>query len=378
MRHEPQEDPTGDGCRSKTDECSTSRRAYLTAAGSATIAATAGCLGDTVGGGSGKPDFIRYLGWGGNTQNSAKQLFKKWSDKTGIKVKHQSAGGDAAILSTIKQNPGKIDIANMTSYGIALARQEDLLAKVTYDNLPNYMENMEKEFRHAPYVNPEKESDTVFRDPLTQGFTVNTKKVSSNPTAWSDLLDINAKISLRDDPLSRFSNAALDTGSNINKMLQSESVFQKAVEHQKKLNSKVLKYWGSGAQAIRLLRDKNVSIAEMWGGRTLALKDAGYDQMEYTIPDEGSYVLDENYIIPDSSKKQETVHDLINWSYQRQNCIELSKNLGYPIMMNDPPKAITSLPDYAKSIDRYSWPNYPIEENELSKMQRTFQQIKQS
>lgn len=377
MSNTPEKTTAGNRSSSERNRTAISRRAYLTAAGAASVGLTAGCLGGTVGGG-GDPDFIRYLGWGGNTQDSAKQLFQKWSDETGIEVRHQSAGGDSAILSTIQQNPGSIDIANMTSYGIALARQEDLLAEVTYDDLPNYTENMQEAYQNAPYVKPEEESDTVFRDPLTQGFTVNTDEVDSDPSAWSDLLDADAQLSLRDDPLSRFSNAALATGSNINEILQDDAAYQEAVDHQTELNSKVVKYWGSGAQAIRLLREGNVSIAEMWGGRTLALQESGHEQMEYTIPEEGSYVLDENYVIPSSSEKQDTVHDLINWSYQRENCVELSKNLGYPIMIKNPPEAITSLPDYSDSIDRYSWPDYPIEQNKLTQMQQDFQRIKQS
>lgn len=357
---------------SKGESSTKSRRAYLRAVGTTALLGTAGCLG---GGGSGKPDFIRYLGWGGNTQNSVKQLFKKWSDETGIEVKHQSAGGDSEFISILKQNPGSIDIVNFSSYGISVARQEDLLAKIKYDQLPNYKENMQKEFRNAPYV----QDDTVFRDPLTQGFTYNTDKVDQELTSWKDLAssEFGEQISLRDDALSRFSNAALATGSNVNKIVEEDSAYQKAVDHQKQLNPQVKKYWGSGAQAIQLLREENVMVSEMWGGRTLALEEDGYDQMQYVIPEEGTYVLDENYNIPKKSEKQEWVHDLINWSFKRDNAIELSKNLGYPIMINDPPEDITSLPDYVDSINQLSWPDWGTVNPQLSQMQRDFQKIKQ-
>ena len=377
MTGKPGETPPETEPRSRSDDRSTNRRAYLAAAGSAAVAATAGCLGGVTGGGSGKPDFIRYIGWGGNTQESAKQLFKKWSEKTGIKVKHQTAGGDSAIVSQIKQNSGSFDFANLSSYGITLARNEDLLGTVNYDQLPNYTENIQKPFRNAPYL--EDHSDAIFRDPLTQGFAYNTNMVDRELTSWGDLLEVSGQISLRNDSLSRFANTALDVDTNVTKILSNDSGgFQRTVEQMQKLNGKVSKYWGSGAQAIRLLREKNVPVAEIWGGRTLALKKAGYDQMKYVIPDEGGFPVDENYIIPKSSEKKETVQELINWSYQRNNAIELSKNLGYPIMVTNPPKAITSLPDYAPSAEPYKWPDYNVVLPELGRLQRKFQQIKQS
>ena len=377
MTDKPQDTFLREELRSKTGERSTSRRAYLAATGSAAVAATTGCLGSVTGGGSGKPDFIRYIGWGGNTQESAKKLFKQWSDESGIEVKHQTAGGDSAIVSQIKQNPGSFDFANLSSYGITLARQENLLAKVNYDKLPNYTKNMQKAFRNAPYL--EGHSDAIFRDPLTQGYAYNTNMVDRELTTWGDLLELDGSISLRDDALSRFANTSLDIGTNITSVLSEENArFQEVVNRMKEYDKMVSKYWGSGAQAIRLLREKNVPAVEIWGGRMRALEQAGYDQMKYVIPEQGGFPVDENYIIPKDSKRKEAVYDLLNWSYKRNNAIELSKNLGYPIMIKNPPKAITSLPDYAPTIDPYQWPDYNVVLPKLGKLQRSFQKIKQS
>lgn len=363
------------------DRRSHDRRAFLAATTAAGFAATAGCLGGVTGGGGGggDPDFIRYIGWGGNTQDSAKQLFKKWSDETGIEVRHQTAGGDSAIVSQIKQNPGSFDFANLSSYGITLARNQDLLGAVNYDQLPNYTENIQEEFRNVEYVTRAEQDDVIFRDPLTQGFAYNTEMVDRELTSWADLLEVSGEISLRDDALSRFANTALDVGTSVTSILSQDSGgFEETASRMRELNGKVSTYWGSGAQAIRLLREGNVPLAEIWGGRTLALQKAGYDQMEYVLPEEGGFPVDENYVIPASSEKKETVHELLNWSYQRENAIELSNNLGYPIMVTDPPESITSLPDYAPSAEPYKWPDYSVVLPELERLQSEFQKVKQS
>jgi spermidine/putrescine transport system substrate-binding protein len=144
------------------------RRTFLATATAAGLATTADCLSSVTGGGGGggQPDFVRYIGWGGNTQDSARQLFDQWAEETGIEVQRQTAGGDSAIVSQINQNPGSFDFANLSSYGITLARNQDLLGAVNYDQLPNYTENMQEAFRNAPYIQQGDESDTIFRDRL--------------------------------------------------------------------------------------------------------------------------------------------------------------------------------------------------------------------
>ncbi|MFC6989022.1 extracellular solute-binding protein [Haloplanus sp. GCM10025708] len=164
----------------------------------------------------------------------------------------------------------------------------------------------------------------------------------------------------------------------MNEVATDEAAYQETYERMQEEHTNVFKYWGSGAQAIQFLREENAYVAEMWGGRTLALEEAGYDQMEYVIPEEGTFVLDENYNFPKSSEKQDAALDLINWSFQRENAIELTKNLGYPLMIKNPPEAITSLPDYVDSIDSLSWPEWSTALEKQEQMTRDFQKIKQS
>ena len=371
-----QNDTVRDDRRSKLSASTTSRRGWLTALGAASTLSVAGCVG---GGGGGEPDFIRYLGWGGNTQDSAANLFEAWTEETGIDVEHQSAGGDSEFISIIEQNPGDIDIVNFSSFGISVARERDLLADIDFGEVPNYTENMQESFQNVSYVKPDEEGDTVFRDPVTQGYAYNTELVDFEMTSWEDLLDssLEDRVALRDSFLTRFSNTALAVGTTVNEIVEDDAAFEETVARMEEENGQVFTYWGSGAEAIQFLREENAAASEAWGGRTLALREDGYDQMEYIIPEEGVVCLDENYNIPASSEKQDTVHDLINWSFQRENAIELTENLGYPIMINDPPESVTSLPDYAEA-DQLFWPDYAVVPDHYDRLQQEFQAIKES
>lgn len=119
-------------------------------------------------------DYIRYLGWGGNTQDSAAEIFERWSEESDVEVRHESAGGDVEFISYLQQNRGDVDLFLPSSYGIHLARREDLLTEVDRSQVPNYAENMKEQWQSMPYM----ENDAFFRDALTQGYAVNTDEIS--------------------------------------------------------------------------------------------------------------------------------------------------------------------------------------------------------
>lgn len=347
------------------------RRRFLTALGGAASAGLAGCLG---GGGNGNVDYIRYLGWGGNTQESAQAIFDRWSEESDIEVRHESAGGDGEMLSYLQQNAGDVDLFLPSSFGISEARQADLIAEVDYGQVPNYEENMKEAWRDRPYI----QNDAFFRDALTQGIAINTDQVETEIISWEDIKvdEFQDQLALRDNAVSRFTNAAQAIGEDVNAVPEDEALFDAIVEELRAQDANAFTYWGSGAQSMQLLREENAMVAEAWGGRTRALRQDGYEHIEYVIPQEGTSTITEDFAIPAASEKQETVYELLNFTYQRENLIELSDMLGYPIPVVDTPDVIQELPDYVESPDELAWVDWETVLPELDSWQETFDQIK--
>jgi spermidine/putrescine transport system substrate-binding protein len=347
-----------------------SRRSVLKAAG-AGLAATGltGCLG-----GTDQVESIRYLGWGGNTQESAEIAFEYWKEETGIDVEHQSAGGDAEFLSIIRENPGEIDLFMPTSFGVVTARNEDMLAEIDYDELPNHQENIQQNWADRPYI----EGDAVFRDALTQGVAYNTELTDMELTSWHDIKEpeFEEELGLRDSSTSRVINAAAARGFDINDVPGSEENFAEVREELEEQHENTFGYWGAGAESIRWLREEVGTVVETWGGRTRALQQEGYEQIDYVIPEEGTSTITEDWAIPASSEKQETVHDLLNYTFQRDIIVELSDNVGYPVPVNDPPEVIRNLPDFTEDPDDLMWVDWNEAEPELSRWEETFEEVK--
>lgn len=353
--------------RSKTP---TSRRNVLKVVGGGMAAlGLSGCLG-----GNGDVDSIRYLGWGGNTQDSAATAFEHWTEETGIDVEHQEAGGDAEMLSIVRENPGDIDLFMPTSFGVVTARNDDLLAEIDYDELPNYMDLMQDEWIDRPYI----EDDAVFRSYLSQGFAYNTEMTDMEPTSWHDIKEdeFDGELGLRDAATSRVTNAAAARGIDINEVPGDDELFDEVVEELEEQNENTFGYWDAGAEGIRWLREETGTVVETWGGRVRALQQDGHEHIEYVIPEEGTSTITEDWAIPESSENKETVHDLLNYVFQRDIIEELCDNVGYPINIEDPPEVITNLPDFTESPDDLIWIDWDAAEPELDAWEQAFEEVK--
>ncbi|MFC4248749.1 PotD/PotF family extracellular solute-binding protein [Natribaculum luteum] len=328
----------------------------------------AGCMG-----GSGD-DYIRYLGWGGNTQDSAAEIFERWSEESDVEVRHESAGGDAEMISYFQQNRGDVDLCLLSSYGVHLARQEDLLSEVDYSEVPNYGENMKEEWQDMPYI----ENDAFFRDALTQGYSINTNEVDQEMASWQDIKadEFDGELALRDAAASRFTNAALAIGEDVNAIPDDDELFDDVVAELEAQHANAFGLWGAGAEAMQYLREENAMVAEAWGGRTRALQQDGYEHIEYIIPEEGAATITEDFVIPADSEKKETVYDLLDFVYQRENLVDLSDMLGYPIPVVDTPDVITNLPDYVDDPDDLAWVDWSVVDPVLDDWQETFDQVK--
>lgn len=343
------------------------RRGFLATSAVTATMSLAGCLG-------GEDDYIRYLGWGGNTQDAAAEIFERWSEESGVEVRHESAGGDVEMISYIQQNQGEVDLVLLTSYGLHLGREDDLLTDVEYDEVPHYEENLKEDWQDMPYI----EGDAFFRDALTQGFSVNTEEVNREMTSWDDIKDdeFDDYLSLRDDAASRFTNAALSIGEDVNETPEDDDLFDRLVEELEAQHENAFGLWDAGAEAMQYLREENAMVAEAWGGRTRALQQEGYEHVEYVIPEEGAATITEDYAIPAASEKEDTVYDLLDFAYEYDNLVDISDMLGYPVPVVDTPDVITDLPDYVDDPDDLAWVDWSVVDPVIDDWQETFDEIK--
>ena len=328
------------------------RRDFLAAAGVGAVAALTGCS-SVMGGSSSGSTKLRFLGFGGNTQDSQMAVFKKWTDDTGNTVKGTSAGGTTEMISLIKQNKNSFDIVAFNDTGMARAQKEDILDPIDLSKVPNYKKNIAKDARALSFNTNGDKTMGLIRENGATGFAYNSDKINKKLDSWNALLnpDYKGKVALIDRAMDRLSNSATAAGLDINKVPENQQKTDKMFNRAKKENKDVFSYWSDGATSIQYLRQENAWICEAWGGRVLALQKDGYDNIKYVIPKEGAMGWADNLALVKGSKHRDKAYELLNNTYKRKNLLELSDKMNYTVQVKNPPKKMKKLPDYAPAGD---------------------------
>ena len=351
------------------------RRDALTALGAGSIAGLAGCMGDFGGG----AESLRFLGFGGNTQESQMAIFDEWAEQEGIDVEGDSAGGTTEMISRIQQNPGEYDVVALNDTGMAQGQEEGVLEPIDLGEVPNYTENIRDAAQDLTFLVDGGDTIGLIRENGATGYAYNTELVDRELTSWEDIKDpeFDGQVALLDRAVDRFSNCAVTIGVDINDAADDDDLFEEVVAEAEAQNQNVFSYWSDGATSIQYLQQENAHVCEAWGGRVLALQEDGYDHIEYVMPDEGAMAWTDTLAIVEGTENRDTVHELLNFTYERENLLQMSDDMNYTVQVDDPPEEMQALPDYAPVEDLAfrDWSKILPVQDEWSER---FQDVKQS
>ncbi|QFU84106.1 extracellular solute-binding protein [Natronorubrum aibiense] len=348
------------------------RRTALATIGAGSLAGIAGCLG-------GESNTLRFLGFGGNTQESQMEVFQRWADDSEYEIEGTSAGGTTEMISMIQQNPGEFDIVALNDTGMAQGQEEGVLAPIDLDEVPNYTDNIRDGAQDLTFLVEDGETVGLIRENGATGYAYNTELVDRELTSWEDIKadEFEGDLALLDRAVDRFSNCAVAIGADINEAADDEGLLEDVIAEAEAQNANCFSYWSDGATSIQYLRQENATVCEAWGGRVLALQEDGYDHIEYVMPEEGAMAWTDTLAIADGTENRETVHELLNFTYDRENLLDLSDMMNYTIQVEDPPEEMTDLPDYAPVEDLAfrDWSKIlPLQDD----WSERFQEVKQS
>ncbi|MFA9425774.1 PotD/PotF family extracellular solute-binding protein [Natronorubrum sp. A-ect3] len=357
-----------------TDRNMVTRRKALATIGAGSLAGVAGCLG-------GSSSTLRFLGFGGNTQESQMEIFERWADDSEYEIEGTSAGGTTEMISMIQQNPGDFDIVALNDTGMAQAAAEDepILEPIDVDDVPNYTDNIRDGAQDLTFLVEDGDTIGLIRENGATGYAYNTELVDRELTSWDDIKDdeFDGELALLDRAVDRFSNCAVAIDADINDAADDEALLEDVIDEAEAQNENCFSYWSDGATSIQYLRQENATVCEAWGGRVLALQEDGYDHIEYVMPEEGAMAWTDTLAVVDGTENRETVHELLDFTYERENLIDMSDAMNYTVQIEDPPEEMTDLPDYAPVEDLAfrDWSKILPLQDEWSEQ---FQEVKQT
>lgn len=254
--------------------------------------------------------------WGEYIDESVIQEFE---DETGITVVYDLFETNEEMYPVVEAGGVNYDVICPSDYMIQKMAENDLLAELNYDNIPN-IKNIDRQYlEKAESFDPGNQYAVPYTWG-TVGILYNTKRIEelgvNPPEQWSDLWDPTYKgeILMQDSVRDAFMVALKSLGYSMN------STDEKELEEARDLliSQKPLVQ----AYVIDQVRDKMIggeaAVGVIYSGEMMFIQEEVARQnldysLEYVIPEEGTNIWIDAWVIPKSAKNKENAEKWINF-----------------------------------------------------------------
>ena len=244
-------------------------------------------------------------------------VIDEFEEETGIKVVYDLYETNEEMYPVIEAGGVNYDVICPSDYMIQKMIENDLLAELNFDNIPNISEIDPEFMERSKAFDPENKYSVPYTWG-TVGILYNTSMVAPEdvPTKWADLWDekFKGEILMQDSVRDAFMVALKSLGYSMN--IKSESELQEAkglLIQQKPLVQ---------AYVVDQVRDKMIggeaAIGVIYSGEMLYIQDEvaslGLDyDLEYVLPEEGTNVWIDSWVIPKNAKNKENAEKWIDF-----------------------------------------------------------------
>lgn len=252
-------------------------------------------------------------------------LISRFETQTGIKVNYQTAESNEALYSVLKNGGANYDVIVPSDYMISQLIEEDMLAELDYDNIPNFAKIGDR-FKNLSY-DPENKY-TVPYSWGTLGIIYNASMVDEEITSWNAMFDPKyaGEVLLINNSRDALGIALMSLGYSVNTTDegQIQEAFQKLADatgagvYQAKVMDEVFQKMEGG----------NAAMAAYYAGDYLTMLENNED-LRYVIPQEGSnWFVDAMCVLKDSQHKTEA-EEWINFICSTEASLANMDYIGY-------------------------------------------------
>lgn len=244
--------------------------------------------------------------WGEYMDPQILELFEK---ETGIQVVYEEFETNEIMYPKIQSGAIAYDVVCPSDYMIQRMIQNDLLAEIDYTNIPNIKNIGQTYLDQSRQFDPENKYSVPYCWG-TVGILYNKTMVTEPVTSWSILWDPKYKnnILMQDSVRDAFGVALKYLGYSLNSTDLDELEAAKALL----LEQKPL----IQAYVIDQVRDKMIgneaAIGVIYSGEAIYTQSENPD-LEYVIPQEGSNVWIDSWVIPKNAKHKKNAEAFINF-----------------------------------------------------------------
>ena len=270
--------------------------------GCLSIAALTGC-----GNSSSKENVVYVYNWGEYLDPETLELFEQ---ETGIKVIYDEFETNEIMYPKVEAGSSAYDVICPSDYMVNKMIENDLLQEINYDHIPNAKANIGADYyRTARDFDP----DNKYCIPYcwgTVGILYNKTMVDEPVTSWSILWDEKyaGEILMQDSVRDAFMVALMMKGYSCNTLDEKE--LREATDLLTAQKPLVQAY------VIDQVRDKMIggeaALGVIYSGEAIFTQRENPD-LEYVIPEEGSNVWIDGWVIPKNAPNVENAEKFINF-----------------------------------------------------------------
>ena len=269
--------------------------------GCLSVSALTGC-----GNSSSKENVVYVYNWGEYIDPETITMFE---EETGIKVVYDEFETNEVMYPKVEAGATAYDVICPSDYMIQKMIDNDLLAEINFDNVPNVKNIGQQYFDQSKEFDPENKYSVPYCFG-TVGILYNKTMVDEPIDSWSVLWDEKYadNILMQDSVRDAFMVALKLNGYSMNTLDESELEKAKnALIEQKPLVQ---------AYVIDQVRDKMIgneaAIGVIYSGEAIYTQRENPD-LEYVIPKEGTNVWIDSWVIPKNAPNKENAEKFIDF-----------------------------------------------------------------
>lgn len=275
-----------------------------------------------------KGKVVNVYNWGEYIDDEVVDVNKKFTEETGIRVNYQTYESNEKMYTLVSAGDSGYDVVFPSDYMVGKMIKEDLLAKLDFENIPNY------QYIDDAYKNLEYDPTNEYSVPYTWGTVgifYNKEQVDQADLeqGWDILWNekYKDKIYMFDNSRDAFGIALLKLGYSLNTTDKAE--LDKAYEELNKQKSVVQGYFMD--QIFQKMTNEEGWLAPYYSGdgSIMMYGDEGNPNIGFFVPKQGTNLFVDAMCVLKSSEHKEEAEAYINFLCSTAIAKANAEYLGY-------------------------------------------------
>ena len=253
------------------------------------------------------------------------ELISRFQEETGITIIYETFDSNEAMMTKIQQGGTSYDVAVPSEYMVEKMVEEDLLLELDHSLLPN-MQHLDERFLDLAFDPGNRYSLPYFWGTVGIVFNPTLLPAGTEITSWNDLWnpEFENQILLIDGAREIMGMGLNSLGYSLNDTEPAH--LQEALDKLKELTPNVKAIVGDENKL--LMHNEEAAIAVGWSGDAADIMWENED-IDYVVPEEGSNLWFDNFVIPKTARNVEAAHQFINFMMDPEVAAQNTEYVSY-------------------------------------------------